>query len=361
MPIKIAVYAICKNEAAFARRWMESMAEADAVYVLDTGSEDGTPELLRELGARVACEKIDPWRFDVARNRSLELVPEDVDVCVCTDLDEVFRPGWRAALESAWRPEVEQYAYRYVWSFTPEGREGHVFWIDNVHSREGFRWTHPVHEVLTWQGPGRPVRAEVPGMCLDHHPDPNKSRGQYLPLLELSVAEDPEDDRNLHYLGREYYFYGMWEKCIQTLQRHLALPRAVWRDERCASLRYIAKSAAHVRPNEAESWFLRAAAEAPWLREPWLDYARWLYEKKDWAGVLWATERCRSIRTRPRTYITEAESWGSAPWDLGALACWHLGLYEKAAALGAHAAALAPEDARLRRNLEYYRSALAGD
>ena len=361
MPKKIAVYAICKNESAFARRWMESMSEADAVYVLDTGSEDGTPELLRELGARVVCEKIDPWRFDVARNRSLELVPEDVDVCVCTDLDEVFRPGWRAALEAAFRPEVQQYFYRYVWSFTPEGREGHVFWIDNIHCRRGFRWTHPVHEVLTWQGPGRPIRGEVPGMCLDHHPDPNKSRGQYLPLLEQSVAEDPEDDRNLHYLGREYYFYGMWEKCMETLKRHLALPQAVWRDERCASLRYIAKSAAHARPEEAESFFLRAAAEAPWLREPWLDYARWLYEKKDWAGLLWATERCLAIRTRPRTYITEAESWGSAPWDLGALACWHLGLHARAAELGAHAAALAPEDERLKRNLEYYRAALAGD
>ena len=45
--MKIYVYAIAKNEAAFARRWMASMAEADGVYVLDTGSTDGTAELLR--------------------------------------------------------------------------------------------------------------------------------------------------------------------------------------------------------------------------------------------------------------------------------------------------------------------------
>ena len=36
--MKIAVYAICKNEESFARRWMESMSEADEVFVLDTGS-----------------------------------------------------------------------------------------------------------------------------------------------------------------------------------------------------------------------------------------------------------------------------------------------------------------------------------
>ena len=40
--MKIAVYAISKNESKFAERWMKSMREADEVYVLDTGSDDDT-------------------------------------------------------------------------------------------------------------------------------------------------------------------------------------------------------------------------------------------------------------------------------------------------------------------------------
>ena len=91
--MKVYVYAICKNESKFARRWMESMSEADAVYVLDTGSEDDTVQLLREAGAIVEIQEFRPWRFDRARNRSLEMVPEDADVCVCTDLDELFHPA----------------------------------------------------------------------------------------------------------------------------------------------------------------------------------------------------------------------------------------------------------------------------
>lgn len=51
--MKIIVYAICKNEAQFAERFMVSCSEADGVYILDTGSTDGTPELLRALGAIV--------------------------------------------------------------------------------------------------------------------------------------------------------------------------------------------------------------------------------------------------------------------------------------------------------------------
>ena len=95
---RVYVYAICKNERAFAARWMQSMREADGVYVLDTGSTDDTVAKLTALGAQVTVERIDPWRFDTARNRSLALVPEDADICVCTDLDEVFEKGWRKLL-----------------------------------------------------------------------------------------------------------------------------------------------------------------------------------------------------------------------------------------------------------------------
>ena len=73
---KVCVYAICKNEGQFVNRWLDSMAEADEVVVLDTGSTDDTVERLRAGGARVAVETISPWRFDTARNRSMELLME---------------------------------------------------------------------------------------------------------------------------------------------------------------------------------------------------------------------------------------------------------------------------------------------
>lgn len=350
--MKIVVYAIAKNESSFVDRWMDSMSEADQVVVLDTGSDDGTAERLRARGARVAVEQIIPWRFDQARNRSLELVPEDTDVCVCTDLDEVFHPGWRSALEGVWTPETRQASYRYTWSFQPDGSEGVVFWQEKIHARRGFRWVHPVHEVLEWVGEGeRGPLALAQGVQLDHHPDPQKSRGQYLPLLELSVAEDPEDDRNLHYLGREYLYYGRWDDCIRTLTRHLALPKAVWRDERAASMRYIAR--AHARKgerDEARDWYLRAAAEAPHLREPWTDLAMLLYEDQEWDGVLYATACALKIRERPRTYICEAEAWGSLPHDLRCQAYYHTGRLPQALEEARLALAAAPSDPRLAGN-----------
>ena len=61
--MNIAVYAISRDEAKFADRWMDSMGEADRVVVLDTGSADGTPDRLKARGAEVTVEEIAPWRL----------------------------------------------------------------------------------------------------------------------------------------------------------------------------------------------------------------------------------------------------------------------------------------------------------
>ena len=123
--MKIYVYAICKNEEKFVRRWMKSMSEADGVFVADTGSSDDSVKILRELGATVSEIKINPWRFDEARNKSLSLVPDDADICVCTDLDEYFNDGWRTELEKKWQKGITTRAkYKYTWSFNENGTPG---------------------------------------------------------------------------------------------------------------------------------------------------------------------------------------------------------------------------------------------
>ena len=351
--LRVCIYAICKNEEKFAKRWYRSMSEADDIIVLDTGSTDGTVPLLRELGAEVYCEVIEPWRFDTARNRALAHVPEEADICVSTDLDEVFHPGWREKLEAAWKNGAQQASYRYTWNFDENGKEGYVFWIDKIHARHHFEWRNPVHEVITYTGPGECLRVNAEGVQLDHYADPNKSRSQYLQLLELSVKEDPENDRNMHYLGREYMYYGKWDPCIATLTRHLQMKTANWADERCASMRYIAR--AYLEKGDAETartWLLRAVAEAPYLREPWLDAAMEAYTREDWYAVIYFTEQTLKITERPRTYISEAAAFGSLPYDLASLGYYYTGNYTAAAESIEQALSLSPDDARLMSNKE---------
>lgn len=351
----VFVYAICKNERKFAQRWYESVKEADGIVILDTGSDDGTPEFFETCEkVSVFREVISPWRFDVARNRSLDHVPHNADICVCLDLDEVIQPGWREKIEAAWNSGAGRLRYRYTWNFNEDGSEGTVFWIDKIHARHGYRWVHPVHEVLQWVGTAQPRTVQVNGVQVDHHADDTKPRSQYLPLLELSVQEQPEDDRNMHYLGREYMFYRRWDDCINILKKHLSLPTATWADERCASQRYIARAyTAKGDMRQAESWLLRACAEAPHLREPWFETAQHYYRCGNHLACAAAADRCVSITERPTTYITQADAWGSAPWDLLSVSLWSLGQKSRALAAVCEAEKLSPDDERIRKNREY--------
>ena len=315
--MKVCVYAISKNEEKFAARWYESMKEADTVVVLDTGSTDHTAEVLRELGAVVETKVISPWRFDVARNESMKLIPPDTDICVCTDLDEVFLPGWRAALEKAWKPGTQRARYRYTWSFNADGSEGTVLWPDKIHAYPGYKWIYPVHEVLAREDGRRETPEEVvtlTGVALNHYPDRNKSRRQYLGLLELSAHENPNDARTQHYLGREYMFAGEWEKCIAALTRHLYMPGAWWKEERCASWRFISRAQRRLGRNaEARQSLYHAIGEAPHLREPYYEMASLLYAEGDYIGAIFMAQETLKIKKRPEVYVSEDIAWGEEP------------------------------------------------
>ncbi len=312
---KIAVYAIAKNEEAFAKRWYSSMREADEIVVLDTGSSDGTVNALKRLGAQVFEQKITPWRFDKARNTALSFVSEDADICVATDLDEVFSPGWRDSLEKAWTDQTKRARFKYVWSFLEDGSEGTVLWLDKIHARQGYKWFYPVHEALVRKD-GYDTEKDyitVSGMTLFHYPDNTKSRAQYLPLLELSVRENPEDARCLHYLGREYMYLSRWWDAINVMKKHVTLPGYVWKEEKSASFRYMARCYLHLDlPSRAEEMYLNAISLCPNLREGYCELANLYYSMKNYALAAYFAQCGLKIKTRSEAYMTEPEAWNGS-------------------------------------------------
>lgn len=347
--LRIAVYAIAKNEAGHVDRFMAACEAADMVLVADTGSTDGTPELLAELGARVHQIHISPWRFDDARNAALALVPRDIDVCVSLDLDELLQPGWREEIERVWVPGTTRLSYGFDWG------AGIVFQYEKIHARHGYRWHHPCHEYPVPDGRISEVWAHTETLLVVHEPDQTKSRGQYLDLLQLSIEEDPHCPRNAFYYARELSFHGRWEEAIEQGERYLALPRADWPNERCYAMRVIARSWAELgRVDEARAWLARATTEAPGTREPWVELALLLYRLQDWSGCYVAATTALRITERELVYTADPAVWGARPHDLAAIAAWHLGMGEEAQRHGAAAVELDPGDERLRTNLDYY-------
>ena len=347
---KICVYAISKNEEKFVDRWMKSVKEADKVYVLDTGSTDNTIKELRKRGAIVVKKEIKPWRLDIARNESLKLVPLDTNICVCIDLDEIIEPGWRNKLEHIWKDKTTRLRYNYNWSFDENGKPAINFYIEKIHSRKDYTWKYPVHEVLKYQKENE-VFETTDEITVNHYPDHNKSRSNYMQLLELSIKENPEDDRNMHYLGREYMYYKRWNESIDTLIKHLNLKTATWKDERCASMRFIARCYTNLkRYEEAKMWLDKAIKEAPHLRDPYVERALLEYQLENWVMVEKYCREALKIKTNKKSYINEPFSWNHTIYDLLSLSYYYQGNYKLSKLYVNKALKISPKNKRLQEN-----------
>lgn len=348
---KICVYTICKNEEQFVERWVNSAKEADLLIVGDTGSTDKSIEKLEELGVIVHRINVNPWRFDVARNMILELVPKDVDICISLDMDEILCKGWRQNVKKYWSKETTRMSYIYNWNFDEYGNPVTTFVTDKIHKRNLYRWSHPVHEILEYIGKEKEKISFGVGVQIDHHADPTKSRLQYLDLLELSVKENPNDDRNVHYLGREYMFRGMLDKAIETLKKHLSLESSTWKDERCASMRFIGRCYIGLENYEdAKKWLDKAILEAPYLRDPYVERALLAYIEQDWNSIEVNCNEALKIKENKKTYINETFSYDHTIYDLLSLSSYYKGNYDEAYIYINQALEISPEEERLIEN-----------
>ena len=232
MENKICIYAICKNEMKYAAKWLDSMSEADYIVILDTGSTDGTYEFFKNdpRVTRIEQKIIKPWRFDVARNESMKLVPDDANILFSTDLDELLEPGWGDLIRANWKEDTWRGHYQYVWSHTATGEIGETFWYDKMHIK-GYQWHFAVHEVLLPPNGYEGLKEEGQGHLIDfkntiilhHYPDTQKSRASYLDLLKLRVEEDPEEAYGPYLLGREYANLQKFNEAIQQFENCLSL------------------------------------------------------------------------------------------------------------------------------------------
>jgi len=347
--MKIAVYAIAKQEAKHVKRFCDSASGADYIVIADTGSTDDTVQIARDCGASVYSISINPWRFDTARNAALALVPGDADVCVSLDLDEVLEPGWREEIERLWVGGVTRLRHRF--DFT----QGHIYEAQRVHARHGYIWKYPCHEFQVIDPRLTEVMVQSDKVLITHMPDKDKSRSQYLPMLEMAIEENPDCTRSQFYYARELYYASRWTDVIPAYEKYLKQPDATWTAERCYALRIIAECYHNLRDyGHAEAYYLKSCAEYPAVRDPWLVLARFYYARQNWAECYSAACRLLRIKERNYEYVALPESWGHEPYDLAALAAWNLGLKDQAAHYGREALRLSPNDPRLIENMKWY-------
>ena len=346
--MKIAVYAISKNEEQFVERFCQSAKEADIILIADTGSTDNTVEEAKKHGATVYNIAVKPWRFDKARDTALNLIPADVDVCISLDLDEVLQEGWRQEIERVWKEDTTRLRYKFDWG------AGIAFYYEKIHHRTGYHWHHPCHEYPVPDIRTKEVWAHTDMLLAVHGPDPTKSRGQYLDLLHVAVTEDPRCPRNAFYYARELTFYSRWQDAIDALNKYLAMPEANWPNERSYAMRLLGKAHEELG-QDGLAWCRRACAEAPNTRESWCDLAMACYRKNMWSECFAASSNVLAIKDKELVYTMDPSVWGYKPHDLLAISAHYLGLKDLAIEHGTIAVELEPNDERLTKNLAFYK------
>lgn len=344
--IKVACYAISLNEIKHVDRWVEATQGADYRIVADTGSTDGTQERLRELGVTVHQISVKPFRFDMARNAALSLVPEDADVCLIIDMDEVPEKGFFDKVRKGWRKGADL-----GWISMQTG--DNKWERDRLHSRQNWHWKYPIHEVNIWYGSSEPKDCDIRNAIIRHEPDNSKSRGQYLPMLEMAVKEFPQDPRMWTYMCREYFFYSQWEKVISSAE--MKINNGGWDVESAAVCRWAGEAAHQLGDEEkARYWYDQGRDILPAQGEPQFGVAMDAYRKQEWERCLDAA--LNAIQSpRSNHYCYESAVWDWKAYDLLSIACFNLKRIDEAVTFAKEAVkANGLENDRIQRNLNFF-------
>jgi len=227
----VAVAMIVKNEEALLARCLESVKDADAIYIADTGSQDKTIEIARKYTDNVYLDYTWDDSFCDAQNFVKSKVKEDWILSIdadefCHDFSEV-----RKAIELA-----KDYV---ACDMIAEGGQRLQFQFSRLfRNSPDIYWCQRIHKHLNLPGAGEQignVRITF-GWSPAHNNDPDRA----LRILERVVSEEIDPGRNLYYLGREYWYKKRYKECIETLNRHLR--SSTWDAERAESFLIISQA-----------------------------------------------------------------------------------------------------------------------
>jgi glycosyltransferase involved in cell wall biosynthesis len=154
--MKLSAIVITKNEEAMIRRCLESLAWADEIVVMDSGSTDATPGICRELGATVHVTADWPGPGP-QRNRAIDA--SSGDWVLALDADEWVTAELRREIEEVVRVPGAAVAFRLPRRSSFCGRYmRHSGWwpdyVSRLFRRDAARYEGGiVHDHLVTQGP----------------------------------------------------------------------------------------------------------------------------------------------------------------------------------------------------------------
>jgi len=296
--MKIAVYTIALNEEKHVERWYDSVKDADYILIADTGSTDRTVEIAKSLGINVFNISIKPWRFDVARNTALALLPDDIDLCVSLDMDETISEGWREILEKTTGNQITYVFDNYY--------KQHSMINNKIHSRHGYVWKYLMHEGIV-QDRTVPEIEFAYGLEVYHLPDTEKPRSQYLDLIKAALDENPNITRYYKYYTDALVSLERYEEAETWYLEMLKVPGFNNTDTA-----HVYKLMADIIPEKRYEYLVQCLKNAPERREPYYYLAEHYVEKEIWGLAKFYVEEALKRNSSKFDVFNNKEVWSGA-------------------------------------------------
>ncbi|MFE5218949.1 MULTISPECIES: glycosyltransferase [unclassified Streptomyces] len=358
---------IVKDEAPVIRRCLESVRPLiDTWVIVDTGSTDGTQDVIRDVYRDLPGELHErPWRgYDGSRTEAIELARDSADFLLFIDADDVMEvdPGFCM-------PELTRDAYKVDIHY-----EGFVYWRPvMVSTRLHWRYVGVLHEYIDCSttftlGALEGVRMVILGGGGRRRNE--GAREKYLrdaKVLEEGLAKEPGNARYAFYLAQSWRDAGEFEKAIDAYDRRTGM--GGWQEEVfCAHLAAARLAESLDRsPSEVMDRYLRAYESLPSRAEALADLARLCRVRGERWPLAYMYARQAVRIPYPTDGLLVEPSWyeWQALDELAVSAFW-VGEYEesKSASERLLASGKLPEEHRSRvmENLEFAQQRLsAGD
>lgn len=208
---------IVRDGAATIERCLASIRpHVDEVCIFDTGSTDGTLEILERLSAEPGSPIIvqrGEWRDDFAWARNESFAMASSDFLMWLDDDDVVEGGEH--LRGLLTPEVD--ALWVLYRYAP-GSSDWAFRVRVVRAALKPFWEYPVHEEIVPSSVGETWRREAADpslMKIAHLPVSQAGRHDYRALIERH-AQDSRVMR--YYLGREVFRAGGFQRAAEIFE-----------------------------------------------------------------------------------------------------------------------------------------------
>lgn len=326
---KICLNMIVKNEAHVINRCLDSIMPLITSWcILDTGSTDGTQDIIRDRLKHLPGELHEStWKgFDVSRSEAIQLAraaKEPADYLLFIDADDCMVIQEKGDL----LPKLTSDSYHL------QHRHGDTVFLrrDIVSTKYNWKYVGVLHEYV--ECPEPVSNMELQGMYIyerregSRSNDPQKYQKD-AQILEQGLINEPNNSRYMFYLGQSYRDCGQYEKAIDAYKRRVAA--GGWEEEVYYSLLQIAQMREAMGSDDSEIVlaYLQAYQFRPSRAEAIGLLARFMRCKgQNYLAVMFAETGIRIPKTTDLLFVDESfQKWRCL--DEFAVAAYWTGRYQ---------------------------------